>query len=74
MQIKTAMRWYNEVPPHTSQSGQHKQNKQMLERMWRKESPSTLLVVMQTGEATLGNSMEFPEKSKNGTAAAGIIL
>ena len=59
----------NEVPPHTGQSGQHKQiNKQMLEKMQRKGDPSTLLVGMQTGEATMENSMEFPQKTRNGTA------
>ena len=31
-------------------------------------APSTLLVGMQTGEATVENSMEFPQKTKNGTA------
>ena len=52
-----------------SQSGQHKQiNKQMLDRMRIKGNPSTLLVGMQTGEATVENSMEFPQKTKNGTA------
>ena len=40
----------------------------MLERMQRKVNPSTLLVGMQTGEATVENSMEFPQKTKNGTA------
>ena len=60
---------HNEVPSQTSQSGQHKQiHKQMLERMWRKGNPSALLVGMQTGEATVENSMEFPQKTKNGTA------
>ena len=60
---------HNEVPSHTSQSGQHKQiHKQMLERMWRKGNPCALLVGMQTGEATVENSMEFPLKTKNGTA------
>ena len=64
---------HNEVPSHSSQSGQHKQihkqvHKQMLERMWRKGNPSALLVGMQTGEATVENSMEFPQKTKNGTA------
>ena len=60
---------HNEVPSHTSQSGQHKQiNIQMLERMWRKGNPSALLVGIQTGEATVENSMEFPQKTKNGTA------
>ena len=36
--------------------------------MLRKGNPSALLVEMQTGEATVENSMEFPQKSKNGTA------
>ena len=36
--------------------------------MWRKGNPSTLLVGMQTGKATVENSMEFPQKTKNGTA------
>ena len=50
-------------------SGQHKQiNKQILEKMQRKRNPSTLLVGMQTGAATVENSMEFPQKTKNGTA------
>ena len=57
------------ILPHTSQNGQHKQiSKQMLERKWRKENPSTLLLGMQTGAATVENSMEFPQKTKNGTA------
>ena len=52
---------HTEVPSHTSQSGQHKQiNKQMLERIQRKGNPSALLVGMQTGEAPVTNSMEFP--------------
>ena len=40
----------------------------MLERMQRKGNPSKLLVGMQTDEATVENSMEFPQKTKNGTA------
>ena len=36
--------------------------------MRRKRNPSALLVGMQTGEATVENSMEFPQKTKNGTA------
>ena len=60
---------HNEVSSHTSENGQHKQiHKQMLERMRRKGNPSTLLVGMQTGEATVENNMEFPQKTKNGTA------
>ena len=31
-------------------------------------NPSTLLVGMETGTATVENSMEFPQKTKNGTA------
>ena len=40
----------------------------MLERKQVKENPSALLVGMQTCEATVENSMEFPQKTKNGTA------
>ena len=36
----------------------------MLGRMQRKGNPSALLVGMQTGEATVENSMEFLEKIK----------
>ena len=48
-------------------------------RLWRKGNPSALLVGMQTGAATVENSMEFPKKTKTGTAlypgdsTAGII-
>ena len=35
--------------------------------MQRKENPLTLLVGMQTGAATLENSMEVPQKVKNRT-------
>ena len=34
----------------------------MLERLWRKRNPHALWVGMQTGVATLGNSVEFPQK------------
>ena len=37
--------------------------------MCRKGSPSALLLGMQTGAATVENSMEFPQKIKNGTAS-----
>ena len=36
--------------------------------MWRKGNPSALLVGMQTGAATVENSMEFPQKTNNGAA------
>ena len=60
---------HNEVPSQTRQSGQRKQiNRLMLERMRRKGNHSTLLVGMQTVDATVANSMEFPHKTKNETA------
>ena len=37
----------------------------MLERVWRKGNPPTLLVGMYTGAATVENSMEVPQKTKN---------
>ena len=40
----------------------------MLERMWRKGNRSALFMGMQTGAATVENSMEFPQKTKDGTA------
>ena len=71
---------HNEIPLHTCQNGHHKQfSKQVLERIWRKGNPSAPLVGMQTGAATVKNGMEFPQKTKNGTAfqpsnfTAGII-
>ena len=36
--------------------------------MWRKGNPSALLVGMQTGAATVGSSMDFSQKTKNGSA------
>ena len=60
---------HNEIPLHIGQNGHHKQinKKQVQVRLWRKGNPSTLLVGMQTGAATVDNSMEFPQKTKNGT-------
>ena len=37
----------------------------MLERMWRNGNPLALFVGMQTGAATLENSVEVPQKIKN---------
>ena len=34
----------------------------MLERVWKKENPPTLLVGMQTSTATMENSVEIPQK------------
>ena len=36
----------------------------MLERVWRKGNPLTLLVGMQTSTATMENSVEIPKKLK----------
>ena len=36
----------------------------MLERVWRKGNPLTLLVGMQTSTATMENSVEIPQKKK----------
>ena len=40
----------------------------MLERVWRKGNPLTLLVGMQTSTATMENSVEIPLKIQNRTA------
>ena len=37
----------------------------MLERVWGEENPLELFVEMQTGTATMANSMEVPLKTKN---------
>ena len=36
----------------------------MLEGMWRKGNPLALLVGMELGATTMGNSMEVPQKTK----------
>ena len=41
--------------------------------MWRKGNPSALCVGIQTGAATVENSMEFPQKTRNGTAFDPVI-
>ena len=40
----------------------------MLERAWRKGKPPALLVGMYVGAATMENSMEVPQKTKNRVA------
>jgi len=40
----------------------------MLERVWRKGNALTLLVGMQTGTATIENSVEIPYETENRTA------
>ena len=41
--------------------------------MGRKGHPNALLVGMQTGTATMENSMEFPQKTKNETALIPLL-
>ena len=36
-----------------------------MERLGRKGNPGTLLVQMQTGAATVENSIEYPQQTKN---------
>ena len=61
---RNANQTYNEVSPHTSHDGHHQKiYKQILDRVWRKENPLTLLVGMEIGIATMKNNMEFPLKS-----------
>ena len=55
---------HNEVPFHVSQNDcdpkVYKQH--MLEKVWRKGNPFTLLVGMQTSTATMKNSVDIPKK------------
>ena len=52
---------HNEVPLHASQDGCYPKvyKQEMLERVWRKGNPLTLLVRMQTSAATMENSVEI---------------
>ena len=61
MEIKTTMR-YHFTPVRMAIINKSTKNK------WREGNSSALLVGMQTGAATVRNSMEFPQKTKNGTA------
>ena len=57
MQIKTTMR-YHFTP--VRMAAMQKSTSKMLERVWRKGNPLTLLVGMQTSTATMENSVEIP--------------
>ena len=60
---KSKLQW--DITLHLSEwlkSTQHKKQ-QMLARIWKKKNPHALLVGMQTGEATVENNMEAPQKS-----------
>ena len=60
---------HNEVPSHISQNGCYQKvyKQWMLERVWGKENPLTLLVGMQTSTATMENSVKIPSKTGNRT-------
>ena len=60
---------HNEVGFHVSQNGCDPKvyKQQMLERVWRKGNPLTLLVGMQTSTATMEYGMEIPLKTRNKT-------
>ena len=57
MQIKTTMR-YHYTPVRMAAIEVYKQL--MLERVWRKGNPLTLLVGMQMNTASMENSVEIP--------------
>ena len=59
---RSANQNHNEIPFHASQNGSNPKvyKQQMLEKVWRKGNPLTLLVGMQTNTATIENSVEVP--------------
>ena len=60
---------HNEIPPNTCQNGYYRKSQEITnagEDMEKRE-PSYMLVGMSIGAATIGNSMEIPQKSKNRT-------
>ena len=65
MQIKTTMRYYFAA---VRMAITNKSTPWVLARLWRKKNLFALLVRMQTGAATVENSMGFPQKIKNGAA------
>ena len=71
MQIKTTVR-YHVTPVKRANINKSTNNKCWYGGYGEKGTlvhyPSALLVGMQTGVATVENSMEFPQKMKNGTA------
>ena len=61
---KNANQNHHEVPSHVGQNGCYPKvyKQQMLERVWRKENPLTLLVGIQTSTASMENSVGFLKK------------
>jgi len=43
-------------------------------RRWRKGSPCALFLAMGTRAATMGNSVEFPQKHKNVTCETSSVV
>ena len=58
MQIKTTVRYH--LMPVRMAAIQKSTSNKMLERVWRKGNPLTLLVGMQTSIATMQNNVEIP--------------
>ena len=58
MHIKTTMRYH--LMPVRMAAIKKAIKKKMLERVWRKRNPLTLLVGMQTSPATMENTVEIP--------------
>ena len=58
---KNANQTHHEVTFYTSQNGYNPKvyKQKVLERVWRKGNPLTLLVEMQTSTATMENSVEI---------------
>ena len=58
MQVKN----HNEVPSHTGQNGCYQKvyKQLMLERVWRKWNPLTMLMGMQASTGTMENGVEIP--------------
>ena len=63
-QIETTMRYHSTPVRMATITNQQTGAGEVVE----KGNPSALLVGMQTGAATGENTMEFPQKCKNGTA------
>ena len=61
---------HNEVPSHTGQNGCYQKTLQTINdgAGVEKRNPLTFLVGMQTGTATVDNSVEIPLKTGNRTA------
>ena len=68
MQMKTTMRYDFPLVRMAIINKVTSDKYQVLKRLWRKGNPSALLVRMQTGTVIVKNNMEFPQKTKTGTA------